>query len=212
MPGRSLAAAFERYSPALYFAPVEPGFPLARELGELQFLDACDRVPLGISGARGTTRRTFIPAGGAATLAYPPLTRAESPGSQNPLGQERKDHPAGDKPVTHPVVHFEIGCRDSAKTQEFYKKLFDWKISDMGPAAMIAAESSGIDGHITALGHDPQHYTIFYVAVDDVAGYLEKAARLGAKTLVPPVDIPTGTFAWIEDPEGNTVGLWKAKS
>jgi len=83
--------------------------------------------------------------------------------------------------VTHPVVHFEIGCRDSAKTQEFYKKLFDWKISEMGPAAMIAAESGGIDGHITALGHDPQHYTIFYVAVDDVAGYLEKAARLGAK-------------------------------
>ena len=74
--------------------------------------------------------------------------------------------------MTHPVVHFEIGCRDSAKTQEFYKKLFDWKISDMGPAAMIAAESGGIDGHITALGHDPQHYTIFYVAVDDVAGYL----------------------------------------
>jgi predicted enzyme related to lactoylglutathione lyase len=25
------------------------------------------------------------------------------------------------------VVHFEIGCKDGAKTQEFYKKLFDWK-------------------------------------------------------------------------------------
>lgn len=38
------------------------------------------------------------------------------------------------------VVHFEIGCRDSKKTQEFLKKLFDWKIEAMGPAAMIAAE------------------------------------------------------------------------
>ena len=114
--------------------------------------------------------------------------------------------------MTHPVVHFEIGCRNTAKTQEFYKKLFDWKISEMGPAAIIAAESGGIDGHITALGHEPQHYTIFYVAVDDVAAYLEKAGRLGAKTLVGPVDIPTGTFAWMQDPEGNTVGLWKAKS
>ncbi len=114
--------------------------------------------------------------------------------------------------MTHPVVHFEIGCRDSAKTQEFYKKLFDWKIEAMGPAAMIAAEAGGITGHITALGHEPQHYTIFYVGVDDVAAYLEKAKGLGAKTLVPPVDIPTGTFAWMQDPEGNTVGLWKAKS
>jgi predicted enzyme related to lactoylglutathione lyase len=110
------------------------------------------------------------------------------------------------------VVHFEIGCKDSQKTQEFYKKLFDWKISEMGPAAMIAAEGSGIGGHITTLGHEPHHYTIFYVDVDDVAGYLKKAAALGAKTLVPPVDIPTGTFAWMQDPEGNTVGLWKANT
>jgi uncharacterized protein len=153
-----------------------------------------------------------VTAGTAAALAFPPMTRAESRGSDNPVGQGQKDHQAGGKPVTHPVVHFEIGCRDSARTQEFYQKLFDWKLSDMGAAAMIAADSGGIDGHITALGHEPQHYTIFYVAVEDVAAYLEKAGRLGAKTLVPPIDIPTGTFAWIEDPEGNTVGLWKAKS
>lgn len=25
-----------------------------------------------------------------------------------------------------PVVHFEIGCRDKAKTAEFYGALFDW--------------------------------------------------------------------------------------
>ena len=114
--------------------------------------------------------------------------------------------------MPHPVVHFEIGCKDSPKTQEFYKKLFDWKIDAMGPAAMIAAEAGGITGHITALGHEPQHYTIFYVGVDDVAAYLEKAKALGEKTLVPPVDIPSGTFAWMQDPEGNTVGLWKNKA
>lgn len=28
----------------------------------------------------------------------------------------------------HPVVHFEIGCKDSAKTQDFYAKLFGWKL------------------------------------------------------------------------------------
>jgi predicted enzyme related to lactoylglutathione lyase len=25
------------------------------------------------------------------------------------------------------------------------------------------------------------------------------------------VEIPTGTFAWFADPEGNTVALWKPK-
>lgn len=38
----------------------------------------------------------------------------------------------------------------------FYKKLFNLKA--MGPAAMIVAEAGGIGGHITALGHEPQHY------------------------------------------------------
>jgi uncharacterized protein len=110
-----------------------------------------------------------------------------------------------------PVVHFEIGCKDKASTTKFYAQLFDWKISDQGPAAMIAPESSGITGHITSLGHEPHHFTHFYVAVDDVAAYLKKSEALGGKTLVPPVDLPTGTFAWMQDPEGNTIGLWKAK-
>ena len=40
---------------------------------------------------------------------------------------------------------------------------------------------------ITALGHEPHHHTIFYVDVDDVGAYLEKAKSLGGKMLVPQV-------------------------
>jgi hypothetical protein len=110
-----------------------------------------------------------------------------------------------------PVVHFEIGCRDNAKTAEFFSGLFGWNMQAMGPATMISTGAdSGIQGHISALGHEPHNYTIFYVLVDDVQAYLDKATALGGKTLVPPVAIPTGTFAWFADPEGNTVG-WKAK-
>ncbi len=98
--------------------------------------------------------------------------------------------------MPHPVVHFEIGCKDSEKTQKFYSSLFGWKIQQAGPAAMI--DSGGITGHITALGHEPYHYTIFYVEVEDVQAYLDKAKSLGGKTLVPPIDIPTGTFAWMQ--------------
>lgn len=129
---------------------------------------------------------------------YPPPAR---PNSQF-IFTSRERH------MGNPVVHFEIGCRDSQKTQNFYSSLFGWKIAEAGPAAMIDT-GQGITGHISALGHEPFHYTIFYVEVDDVQAYLDKAAKLGAKTLVPPVPIPTGTFAWMQDPEGNTVGLWK---
>lgn len=112
----------------------------------------------------------------------------------------------------NPVVHFEIGCKDQAKTVEFYGKLFDWRIDGQGPAAMINAGPGSITGHITALGHEPHQFTHFYVAVDDLTAYLAKAAKLGGKTVVPPVEIPEGTFAWLQDPEGNTVGLWKQRA
>ena len=114
--------------------------------------------------------------------------------------------------MSNPVVHFEIGCQNNEQTATYVSQLFGWKMQGMGPATMIDTGSgSGIQGHITALGHEPQRYTIFYVQVDDVQAFLDKAGKLGGKTLVPPVQIPTGTFAWFADPEGNTIGLWKPK-
>jgi predicted enzyme related to lactoylglutathione lyase len=106
----------------------------------------------------------------------------------------------------HPVVHFEIGCRDRAKTDQFFSALFGWQI---GPAAIETGGEKGISGHITSLGHEPEHYTMFYVEVEDVHAYLDKAASLGGKTVVPPVKIPTGTFAWFSDIDGNIIGLVK---
>ena len=93
--------------------------------------------------------------------------------------------------MSNPVVHFEIGCRDTARTQQLYRDLFDWTIEAAGPAALISG--AGIGGHITALGHEPFHYTMFYVQVDDVAAHITKAEGLGCKKLVGPITIPTGT-------------------
>jgi predicted enzyme related to lactoylglutathione lyase len=112
-----------------------------------------------------------------------------------------------------PVVHFEIGCRDAAKAREFYAKLFGWQIDQMGPAAVInTGASEGIQGHITSLGHEPHNYVTVYVQVEDLKKALEKAESLGGKTLVPPVPIPTGQFAWMSDPEGNLIGLLQPKA
>ena len=111
----------------------------------------------------------------------------------------------------HPVVHFEIGGRDSEKTQQFFTALFDWKTEAAGPAAMIATGSEvGIQGHITSLGHEPFNYVTIYVQVDDLQAYLDKAETLGGKAIVPPTEIPgMGSFAWLSDIDGNTIGLWK---
>ena len=124
--------------------------------------------------------------------------------------QSQKTTQPGEKHMGQPVVHFEIGCRDRAKTERFFADLFGWQVQQAGPASMIdTASQGGIPGHMTSLGHEPFHYTIFYVKVDDVQAYLDKAVALGGKVLVPPVKIPTGTFAWFADIDGNTIGLLK---
>ncbi len=111
-----------------------------------------------------------------------------------------------------PVVHFEIGCRNSQKATKFYAELFGWKIEAQGPAAMIDTQGggAGIDGHITALGHEPHNYLTVYAQVGDLNASLQKAESLGGKTVIPPQEVPgMGHFAWFADPEGNVVGLWK---
>jgi hypothetical protein len=109
-----------------------------------------------------------------------------------------------------PVVHFEIGCVDRAKTAQYFAALFGWKMQTNGPATDIdTASQGGIAGHLTSLGHEPFHYTMFYVDVEDVKASLDKAAELGGKALVGPITIPAGTFAWFSDPDGNTIGLLK---
>ena len=113
--------------------------------------------------------------------------------------------------MANPVVHFEIGCRDSSATQDFYTKLFGWQTEQAGPAAMISTGSDeGIAGHITALGHEPENYVTVYVQVDDIQAHLDKAESLGGKTMIPVNEVPgMGHFAWLNDPDGNIIGLWK---
>jgi predicted enzyme related to lactoylglutathione lyase len=108
----------------------------------------------------------------------------------------------GRDPLPYPVVHFEVGCHDLAKISEFSSKLFDWTIQQESLAAMIRT-GDGIGGHISVLGHKPHNYVMFCVAFDDVGTYLNKATALGGKALLPIIQLPTGEFSWLSDPEGN---------
>ena len=94
-----------------------------------------------------------------------------------------------------------------AATKQFFTDVFAWQID----AANQVTPGGGISGHFTSLGHEPHQYVSFYIEVDDVSAYLSKVEANGGKKIVGPVDIPTGTFAWFQDPGGNTLGLWESK-
>lgn len=58
----------------------------------------------------------------------------------------------------------------------------------------------------------PTHPTV-YVQVDDLHGSSRRAETLRAEILVPPNPIPgVGATALLDDPEGNTVGLFTGQT
>ena len=78
----------------------------------------------------------------------------------------------------------------------------------MNYGTLEAPESGGIG---EAPEGSPGHVT-FYVAVDDLQSYLDKAESLGAKTIMPPTQVPDQvTFALFADPQGNVVGMVKGE-
>lgn len=110
------------------------------------------------------------------------------------------------------VGWFEMAGGDGKKLQEFYGELFGWKIDANNPMnyGMIEASDAGVGGGVGPAGPDGTAHLTIYVAVDDLQAALDKAEKLGAKTVNPPMDIPDGpSIAHFADPEGNFVGIMK---
>ena len=116
--------------------------------------------------------------------------------------------------MKNPVVWFEVVGKDGAHLRRFYSDLFGWKIEgatgDMD-YGLVAAANGGIGGGVGTSQDGSSGHVTFFVEVDDPAAYLKRVEKLGGKTLVPPMEIPSYnlTFAYFVDPEGHVVGLSK---
>ena len=111
--------------------------------------------------------------------------------------------------MPNPVVHWEILAKDTKKIHEFYARLFDWHVDANNPMDYGFVDThteTGINGGIPST--DEENRVIVYIEVDDLQAYLNKAAGLGGKTVMPPTTIPgVVTLAQFTDPEGNLIGL-----
>ena len=110
------------------------------------------------------------------------------------------------------VVHFEITANDMKRAKKFYET-FGWKIEDSGmegtdyQLAKTGEDSIGLDGAIMPKEYNPQP-AILWISVDDLDDMLGKVVIAGGKTVGERHSIPgIGETVYIEDTEGNTVGL-----
>jgi uncharacterized protein len=111
----------------------------------------------------------------------------------------------------------ELMTRDLAKAEAFYQQVFGWttKHSDMGAMGTYVSLMVGDrpNGGMMKLpeqaGPVPPYWGVYFTVVDCDAS-VKKAQELGAKVVVPPMDIPdTGRFATLMDPQGAVFSIIK---
>ena len=111
------------------------------------------------------------------------------------------------------VQHFEISSNDYKKAQEFYKNVFDWEITEhegMNYALVSPGGDNSIGGGIGPVMDGQKAMVTFYITVDDIQAYLDKAAAAGANIVLPVTEIPNvGHCALFTDLDGNVIGLYK---
>ena len=119
------------------------------------------------------------------------------------------------------AVHFEIHVTDVERAKAFYGGLFDWHFRAMPGAGQVnyhlidgrnlpGGLSGGMMHRIAgapAAGAPIRGATLTF-PVADVDGRYEWALGHGGAKALPPADYPgMGRVAYVEDGEGNVVGL-----
>lgn len=136
-------------------------------------------------------------------------------------------HP--DKVPDHPMKPVGSFCwtqllsGDGEAVLPFYRETFGWVTAPMpGQSDPVWTVGVGQGPQNTVgtimqkpAGSDPEarDHWMAYVAVADISASAQKAIGLGAKSLVPPTEIPgMGHFAVLLDPTGAAFALWQNAS
>jgi len=112
-------------------------------------------------------------------------------------------------------VHCELSADDLGAAKKFYKKLFDWKLSDMGPEMGnytlidVGKKSSGGGMAKKMMPGQPTAW-LSYVQLASVKKTMAKAEKAGAKAVVPFQEIGgMGAIGIFVDPQGAALGVWE---
>ena len=77
-----------------------------------------------------------------------------------------------------------------------------WNLGDRAVAGLIQMTDEMFPPEVPRTGE-------FCFAVDDAEATVARATEFGATNLVPPMDIPVGRFAVMQDPQGSVFELIK---
>jgi predicted enzyme related to lactoylglutathione lyase len=109
----------------------------------------------------------------------------------------------------------QLNTTDTAKAEAFYKGLFGWAAKTGSDGGMTYTEwmlgKTPIGGMMAKPKESPEPpHWLPYFAVADCDATAARAASLGARTYMPPSDVPgMGRFAVFADPQGAAFAIYK---
>lgn len=119
--------------------------------------------------------------------------------------------------TTNTCVWFEIPVSDLDRARDFYSAVLktDMARSDEGPNPMVSFTSmddNGVSGHLypgkpAASGNGP---TIHLAAPDGLDAVADRVRAAGGQVVSDPIEIPAGSFFYATDPDGNSIGFFRA--
>jgi predicted enzyme related to lactoylglutathione lyase len=117
--------------------------------------------------------------------------------------------PAPPQPTGPRVVHWEVQAADLARQQTFFADLFGWTVDTNNPMNYGMVKAGGQDAIGGGIGGtmDSTSRVTVYVQVPDINAALAKAEALGAKTVMPRMDMGMIVMGQFSDLEGNVIGL-----
>lgn len=113
----------------------------------------------------------------------------------------------------------ELLTRDPQGAEPFYAEVFGWKAETSlhGGVAytMFTLDDDQVAGMMmmpdTVPAEVPAYWSVYF-AVDDVEATVARTTELGGSVIAPPMEIASGRFAVLEDPQGAVFSLLEATS
>jgi predicted enzyme related to lactoylglutathione lyase len=108
------------------------------------------------------------------------------------------------------VSYLRIPARDIARSAEFYRAVFGWRLRGGADAPSFSDGTGHVIGHWrTDLPVAGEAGVLPYVYVTSLADTLRAAADHGAELVTAPYPEGTLSIATIRDPAGNVIGVWQ---
>lgn len=109
------------------------------------------------------------------------------------------------------LAHIEIPVKDIDESSKFYSNLFGWDFRPFGRGYHLYNTHKGFTvGLRQSDSITSGDCTIFHIRVADVDNALAKVQELGGKVSRGKTIIPAmGSYALINDKDGNTIGLYQ---